>query len=97
MRDGYQAVVILTMQGQVHTGLVRGETAEKLTLQDAEGRTHVIAKADIDERKPSGVSLMPDGLNTGLTLQDFAGPGGVPGSARRKNPSRSGICLAATR
>lgn len=72
IREGYQAVVVATTQGQLLTGLVRGETAEALTLQDAEGRRHVIAKQEIEERRPSGVSLMPEGLNSGLSLQDFA-------------------------
>jgi hypothetical protein len=33
---------------------------------------HKIAASDIDEKSRSPVSLMPDGLKDGLTLEDFA-------------------------
>jgi len=31
-----------------------------------------VRKPEIDQRKESELSLMPEGLNTGLSLQDFA-------------------------
>ena len=39
---------------------------------DAEGKALRVLKKDIEERSFSPVSVMPNGLNEGLTLQDFA-------------------------
>ena len=43
-----------------------------LVLLDAEGKRHAIRKGEIDRRQESDLSLMPDGLNTGLSPRDFA-------------------------
>jgi len=51
---------------------VRGETADELTLIDTDAKKHVIPKKEIESRKQSDLSLMPDGLQIGLSLQDFA-------------------------
>jgi len=52
-------------------GALKGETAEELIVQDAVGNRHHLRKTDIKERRASAVSLMPDGLQVGLSLQDF--------------------------
>jgi hypothetical protein len=39
---------------------------------DAEGKMHVIPKTEIAERSLSPVSIMPNGLSDGMTLEDFA-------------------------
>jgi putative membrane-bound dehydrogenase-like protein len=70
--DGYKQTMVLTRSGVVTAGRFMGETAEELTLMDAEGKRHAVRKGDIDQRKESDLSLMPEGLNTGLSLQDFA-------------------------
>ena len=54
------------------TGIVKSETPEALEIEDAEAKRIKIAKDDIDGRKKSDVSLMPNGLAEGLTPQDFA-------------------------
>ncbi len=70
--DGYKQTMVLTKSGVVTAGRFMGETAEELNLMDAEGKRHAIRKSEIDQRKESDLSLMPEGLNTGLSLQDFA-------------------------
>lgn len=70
--QGYETIVVATKQGQVLTGVFKGETGDAVTLADAEGKKHAIAKKDIDEKSFSPVSIMPNGLNDGMTLQDFA-------------------------
>ena len=59
--EGYRPTVVATADGRVLTGIVKGESAEELTLVDAEGRRQVVRKAEIEERKPGDDSLMPDG------------------------------------
>ena len=70
--QGYETIVVATKQGQVLTGVFKGETGDAVSLADAEGKKHTIAKKDIDEKSFSPVSIMPNGLNDGMTLQDFA-------------------------
>jgi putative membrane-bound dehydrogenase-like protein len=70
--DGYKQTLVLTKAGVVVTGRFLGDTGDEITLMDAEGKRHAIKKSDIDQKKESDVSLMPEGLNTGLSLQDFA-------------------------
>jgi len=70
--DGYKQTMVLTKGGNVIAGRFLGDSGEELTLMDAEGKRHAIKKDDIDRRKEADLSLMPEGLNTGLSLQDFA-------------------------
>jgi len=51
---------------------VKSESAEELLLVDPETRLHRVRKSDIDQRKTSAPSLMPDGLAAGLSPQDFS-------------------------
>jgi putative heme-binding domain-containing protein len=70
--DGYEQTLVRTKDGNTHAGGVRGETGDELTLIDSENRKTVIRKSDIDRRKVSEVSLMPEGLQTALKPEEFA-------------------------
>jgi putative heme-binding domain-containing protein len=70
--SGYETVVVATSDGKVLTGLVKSDNADGLEIQDAEGKRIKIPKADIEERKTSDLSLMPNGIVEGITPQDFA-------------------------
>ncbi len=70
--SGYEPVVVALADGKVMTGIIKGETADAIELDDAEGKRTRIAKDDIEERKRADVSLMPNGLAEGLSTQDFA-------------------------
>ena len=67
--DQYKASVLLTDEGQIHTGRIIGETENDITMVvDPENATKVltIEKASIEETRPSPVSLMPKDLINGL-------------------------------
>ncbi|HEX3449703.1 MAG TPA: hypothetical protein VHS97_15720, partial [Isosphaeraceae bacterium] len=53
-------------------GIVRNETPDAVEIQDADAKLVRLAKDQIEERKRSDVSLMPNGLAQGLSPQDFA-------------------------
>jgi putative heme-binding domain-containing protein len=72
VREGYQQVIVRTKEGRILSGAVKAETPEELTLQDTEGNRHAIRKAEIDARKTSELSLMPEGVHAGLSMRDFA-------------------------
>jgi putative membrane-bound dehydrogenase-like protein len=56
----YQLVNVVTKKGRLVSGIVVEETERALTLQTPTERV-VVSKADIEERKVSPVSMMPEG------------------------------------
>ncbi len=70
--EGYRPTIIATEDGQVLTGLVKGETADRLTLVDAEVREQRVRKSDVVQRKFADVSIMPEGLAAKLSRPQFA-------------------------
>ena len=69
---GYEPVLIATTDGQLLTGILKQDDGESVTIQDGEARTVTVRKPDIEERRISEVSLMPNGLAEGLSREDFA-------------------------
>jgi putative membrane-bound dehydrogenase-like protein len=57
----YQAHVVATTDGRVLTGLIRSETGDAVTLQTA-NETLTIPRNEIEERRQSDASMMPDDL-----------------------------------
>lgn len=72
VREGYQQTVIELKDGESVSGLVKGETAESITLRGADGLNQTIAKSQIQSRDTSALSLMPEGLHSAITPQEFA-------------------------
>ncbi len=70
--SGYEPVVIALADGRIVTGIIKGETADAVEVEDGEAKRAKILKGEIDDRKASPVSLMPNGLAEGLSKQDFA-------------------------
>ncbi len=70
--NGYDVYVVVTNSGVVINGLLKSDSPEGIELLDGKGNLHKIAASDIDEKSRSPVSLMPNGLKDGLTLEDFA-------------------------
>jgi putative heme-binding domain-containing protein len=66
------AVVVATTRGQTFTGLVAEESPAAIRLRRAEGIEDVVPRAEIEAVRPTGRSLMPDGLEELLTPQDVA-------------------------
>jgi putative heme-binding domain-containing protein len=70
--DGYQQVFFYMTDDEDYAGIVRSETADTVTLIDSLGVTNVLEKSRIKKRKISQISLMPEGLQTGLSLEEFS-------------------------
>jgi putative heme-binding domain-containing protein len=68
----YRSVTFKTRAGETHTGMVVFESAEGVILQTGAATTIRLAEADIAGRQPSQLSIMPNGLLTGLNGQDYA-------------------------
>jgi len=67
----FETQVVGLKDGKVLIGVKVAETETQLTLADNQGKKFEIAKRDIDERRPSPQSTMPDGLEKKLTAEEF--------------------------
>lgn len=72
VREGYQQVQIETAEDESFSGLIKAETADALTILDGQAKLHQIPKNKITRRQSSQLSLMPEGLHAGLSLEEFA-------------------------
>ena len=63
---------LATVQGRVFSGIISEESASAIVVKRSEGATDVIPREQIEEVKSTGVSLMPEGLEKGLTVQEIA-------------------------
>ena len=70
--NGYDVMTVVTNDGKSITGILKLDSPEAVELMTVEGKQIRIPNDDIDEKLKSPVSLMPNGLKDGMTLQDFA-------------------------
>ena len=68
---GYGTVLIETKAGEEFQGVLKQSTATEVQLMGADGKLVRFAKADIKRQEGSATSLMPEGLQAGLSLQEF--------------------------
>ena len=60
-----------TKSGDTFTGFIANESATTVTLRRANEPDLTLSRAELKEFSTSGRSLMPDGLEAGMTEQDF--------------------------
>jgi len=72
VREGYQQIVVDTRDEESISGALKADTADGLTLVDASGRTNFVARVNVVDRRTSELSLMPEGLEVGLSPGEFA-------------------------
>lgn len=68
---GFQSQTVAMNDGRVLSGLKISETADTLVLADNQGKKHSLRKADIEESQAHAGSVMPDGLEKTLTVDEF--------------------------
>lgn len=67
--NNYFRFVVLTSDGKTFDGLIAEETADKIIIRSQNDQRHVIARSDIEQLKPTGVSMMPEGLESQIDHQ----------------------------
>jgi len=72
VRPEFVSYLIETKDDESLIGLIANETATTVTLRQAYGKENVIQRSDIQKLQSQGQSLMPEGLEAGLTPQDLA-------------------------
>lgn len=63
---------IRTKDGNIYTGIIYSENDEELRLRMTGGKEELIAKKNIEKLSSLGISLMPEGLEEGLSPEDLA-------------------------
>jgi putative heme-binding domain-containing protein len=67
----FETHTVALVDGRVVNGVRIAEDERMLTLGDDQGRTHEIAKSEIDERQAQTKSTMPDGLEKRLNDREL--------------------------
>ncbi len=68
----FVSYTVITTDGETFTGLITDESASSVRLRRPNAPDATIERSRISELKADGKSLMPDGLEQGLTPQDMA-------------------------
>ncbi|MFO0821223.1 MAG: PVC-type heme-binding CxxCH protein [Pirellulales bacterium] len=68
----YEPVVAVTAAGKTHNGLIKKDTLEEIVLATNATEEVRIPRDEIEELRPSIVSVMPSGLEKQLTPQELA-------------------------
>jgi putative membrane-bound dehydrogenase-like protein len=68
----YMSFLVQTRAGESYLGVIAEDTATQLTLRMPGGAAKTILRADVLGSSSEGRSLMPEGLEGGLSTQDMA-------------------------
>ena len=68
----FLSYTVETRDGRILEGLILEESAASLTLKRAEGLTETALRRDITQITGSGLSLMPEGLEANITVEQMA-------------------------
>lgn len=68
----FATYLVLTTDGRSLSGVVTKRDESGVVLRDAQGKEISLSASDVEELRPSHVSLMPEGQLSGLTAQEAA-------------------------
>jgi putative heme-binding domain-containing protein len=69
---GYSATVLLTKHGDAFVGVVKEATEDHIGVMGGDGKLQRVAAADVRSQRTQTTSLMPEGLEAGLSQHEFA-------------------------
>ena len=72
VEDRYVAYVAATLDGRSFNGMLASETGTSITLRGPDGKEQVILRNQLDEMRSTGKSLMPEGLEKDVTVEQLA-------------------------
>lgn len=72
IQPGYQAYTCLLESGEILSGLLVSETANSVTIKQANGTLRSVARREIEKLQNSNKSFMPEGLEESITLQEMS-------------------------
>lgn len=68
----YVQYQVIDASGRIYIGIMAGQTATSITLQGQEGKSETLLRGNIDELASTGRSLMPEGLESRISVQEMA-------------------------
>ena len=68
---GYSTTIIVTTEGVMHTGILKSVSAEEIQLSSTNGSIVKISVDEIDHRRASQVSVMPEGIEDLISKREF--------------------------
>jgi putative heme-binding domain-containing protein len=68
---GYSTTIVTTRDGDVIDGIIKDAGDDQITLVGVDAQPKQVKVADIADRRVSAVSMMPEGLQNGLTREEF--------------------------
>jgi putative heme-binding domain-containing protein len=71
---GYEGKTIKLKSGDQADGLIASQTADEVTLKTSTGQTTILTKykrSDIDKIIDMKLSIMPEGMQSAMTTQEF--------------------------
>lgn len=68
----YVSYTIVTASGRIHTGIISQETGGSVTLKQPKGKTITVLRSDIDAIRSNRVSLMPEGFEKNISVEQMA-------------------------
>jgi putative membrane-bound dehydrogenase-like protein len=71
IHPGYVSYTVELKTGELETGILGGETPETITLLQANGKKLIVPRKQLARMQSSGLSLMPEGLENGLSPADI--------------------------
>ena len=71
INPAYVSYTAETVAGEIETGILESESADAVVLRQALGKKTILPRKQIKRLESSGVSLMPEGLEAGLSAQDL--------------------------
>ena len=69
--SAFRTSLFILKDGEVESGLFRREEGATVIYADSTGKEHSLAKSQIQERRESSTSLMPDNLGETIPAADF--------------------------
>jgi putative heme-binding domain-containing protein len=72
IEQGFDTARILTVDGRILNGIVLARTSSEISLRISAEKVETIALSEIEEQRPSDVSIMPAGMLELLSLQELA-------------------------
>jgi len=72
IQPGYHAYSATLKGGGQLFGLLAGESAASLTFKTLDAKTHAVRRDEIASLQSTGISLMPEGLEAAITIEEMA-------------------------
>ncbi len=72
VENNFRTYQILTVDGNVVSGMLAGESANSIRIIDSQGKEQQVLRADIEQMISSEKSLMPEGFESAMSKDEMA-------------------------